>query len=83
MGLQRVGSAGSASNPPCAPTSAEALLEVMDEYGVEHALVHHALAKENSAALGNQMLGQAIARNCGCIPAGSYCPRHLRAAAAR
>jgi predicted TIM-barrel fold metal-dependent hydrolase len=52
----------SAANPRCAPTSPEALLEVMDEYGIEHALVHHALAKENSAALGNQLLGQDIAQ---------------------
>jgi predicted TIM-barrel fold metal-dependent hydrolase len=50
----------SAANPRCAPTTSEALLEVMDEYGIEHALVHHALAKENSAALGNQLLEQAI-----------------------
>src|SRR6188474_746253 len=49
----------SAANPRCAPTTSEALLEVMDEYGIEHALVHHALAKENSAALGNQLLEQA------------------------
>jgi predicted TIM-barrel fold metal-dependent hydrolase len=52
----------SAANPPCSPTGPEALLEVMDEYGIDHALVYHALAKENSPALGNALLGQAIAQ---------------------
>jgi len=51
----------SAANPRCAPTTPEELLEVMDEYGIEEALVHHAVAKENSAALGNGMLDEAIA----------------------
>jgi predicted TIM-barrel fold metal-dependent hydrolase len=50
----------SAANPSCAPTTAEALLEVMDEYGIEHSLVHHALAKENSAELGNGLLDRAV-----------------------
>jgi predicted TIM-barrel fold metal-dependent hydrolase len=46
----------SASNPACAPTTAAELLAVMDEYGIDHALVHHAVARENSAALGNDWL---------------------------
>jgi predicted TIM-barrel fold metal-dependent hydrolase len=50
----------SAANPRNAPTTADGLLEVLDEFDIEHALVHHSVAKENSAALGNELLDQAI-----------------------
>lgn len=53
------GSPASGTFGPC--PSADALLEEMDWVGVKHALVHHALMRDQSPAVGNDILCRAIA----------------------
>ncbi|MGM0401881.1 MAG: amidohydrolase family protein [Chloroflexota bacterium] len=53
------GSPASGTFGPC--TSAKKLLEEMDWVGVENALVHHALMRGQSPAVGNDILCEAIA----------------------
>lgn len=54
------------------------LLKYMDEYGIEKAMVSHAVARELDPIAGNQMLANEIAKDSRLVPTWVILPHHTR-----
>jgi predicted TIM-barrel fold metal-dependent hydrolase len=65
-----------AAPPEGAPTTADELLRVMDRYGIAEALVHHAIAREQSPAEGNALLLEEVRGHDRLHPCAVVMPAH-------
>ncbi len=80
MPLERTGfydcaaSIGRSATPPLTTLSVRELLQEMDRFGIEKALVHHAHSRDVSAAVGNRLLMDATADLPRLMPAWGVLP---------